>query len=414
MITIDRQEFTQHDFYLRMNELTTLSEYKQSEGKLFAICMESPLDILCILQFLKNNSSSVLLLVGQTPYDRAVELAHKANSHYLVYGQWNTIVPIKGHVKLREPALYQYSSGTTGQPKLIARSWSEIDLELKSYNERVSSEDVPIILVPVSHSYGLITGVLAALQRGVQPIIVQNKNPKFAIHLIESNKRSIVYGVPFFYQLFESLSKERLTYYKLISSGAPLNEQLLSRLMLSAVEVWQQYGCTEAGCIALGNQLTSPSDVGVPLSHLQVTIMANSEAESLPMPVDEIVVSTGKSEIFTKDLGYRTESGKLHVLSRMDDLINVSGLKVIPAEVESIIGRLEGVREVVVHKTQHKVWGEAVKALVVADGIQIEAVKVWCIQHLPPYKVPSVIEIVTEIPKLPSGKVSRKLLAEQE
>lgn len=62
----------------------------------------------------------------------------------------------------------QYSSGTTGEPKLIRRAWTEVDTEITAYNEALNCEvdEVPIVMAPVSHSYGLICGTLSAITRG--------------------------------------------------------------------------------------------------------------------------------------------------------------------------------------------------------------------------------------------------------
>ena len=69
---------------------------------------------------------------------------------------------------LEEPSLLQYSSGTTGEPKLIRRAWTEVDTEITAYNEALNCEvdEVPIVMAPVSHSYGLICGTLSAITRG--------------------------------------------------------------------------------------------------------------------------------------------------------------------------------------------------------------------------------------------------------
>lgn len=78
--------------------------------------------------------------------------------------------------------------------------------------------------------------------------------------------------MPFHYHLLDMLGKDELRYHQLISSGAPLSELLLDRLKQQVDEVWQQYSCTEAGCISLGNQLTSSSDVGQPLQHILISL----------------------------------------------------------------------------------------------------------------------------------------------
>jgi fatty-acyl-CoA synthase len=415
MIIVDKQRYGKQFFLSAFNEMASQTELKNPEGRQYAICLKHPLEVICLLLYLRDRSGSILLLSGNVPFETAKEMAEKAQCNYLVYGQLGDILPIGKMNHYPTPSIFQYSSGTTGEPKLIARSWKDVELEIESYNQRLAASEPPIVLVPVSHSFGLITGVLAGMRRETEPIIVHDKNPRFAIHIINSTERSMVYGVPFLYHLMDTLGKGELRYDKIISSGAPLAESLLTRLKQNAREVWQQYGCTEAGCISIGNSPTSFSDVGNPLSHLQVTTIDSPDSDEPLGTVSEIVALSGANKIYTHDHGYISEQGALHVLGRMDDVINVSGLKVIPSEVESIIGRMQGVRETVVYKTKHKVWGEAVKALIVAsNAVQCEEVKIWCATHLPAYKVPSVIEIVREIPKLPSGKISRKLLIERE
>lgn len=147
-------------------------------------------------------------------------------------------------------------------------------------------------------------------------------------------------------------------------------------------------------------------DLGKPLPHVSINIGSNEDEP------EEIVVKIAEKEIYTKDLGYRSEQG-LHFMGRIDDVINVSGLKVFPIEVEETILRLEGIQEAIVYRGKHPVMGEIVKAKVVS---RIEPVQIreWCIQHLPSYKVPHEIENVAEIPKNKTGKVSRKLLERGE
>lgn len=195
--------------------------------------------------------------------------------------------------------------------------------------------------MPVSHSFGLIAGVLSAIARETEPVIVTDRNPKFAFHAIRSIRKPVVYAVPFLLQLLLQLGTREFRFHRLVTSGAPLTERLLSQLIRDSGKVWQQYGCTEAGCISIGAVLDSPTNVGKPLGHLKVSLRPVSAAETDEPagddPVQEIVVESGASAIETRDAGRMTEDGVLHVLGRMDDVINVSGLKVFPSEVERVI-----------------------------------------------------------------------------
>lgn len=78
------------------------------------------------------------------------------------------------------------SSGTTGEPKCIERTWEEIEVEIEHYNKLlpVEADTIPFIACPITHSYGLISGVLSAFQRGVQPRILASTNPKYVLKML--------------------------------------------------------------------------------------------------------------------------------------------------------------------------------------------------------------------------------------
>ncbi|MGB8954349.1 MAG: AMP-binding protein [Tumebacillaceae bacterium] len=411
MIIVDKQRYTRDDLNRRCELLAQTEGLQQPEGRVFAIAVRDAFAVLAIVLYLRDHGGSVLLMHGETPHDAAEAKAQLAGCTALITDDGLDVQLLGEGIRVEEASLFQFSSGTTGDPKLIARSWEEVAQEIDGYNAVIpaSNDEVPIILVPVSHSYGLIAGTMTALARGVEPIIVQDKNPKFALQIIKSNPRHIVYGVPFLYHILSSLGKD-VRFHKLLSSGSPMTETLLQTLRDRSEAVLQQYGCTEAGCLAIGERITAASHAGRPLAHVEITAGTKED----PQEVVAVFKHLPK-RVHTQDLGYFTEEGQLHVLGRLDDLINVSGLKVIPSEVESVLTKYPGVREVVVYKGKHPVWGETVKALIVPDAeVSPPDVKAWCIRHLSPHQVPSAIGIVEEIPKTPTGKVSRKLLHELE
>jgi len=411
MLKINNQLYERFEIERVYRQFEELDHFREIEGKRIALCVKDPLDTITLVRFFREKGCSTLLIHGETPLQTAYTMAMKGECHGLVYGDPQNFRPIIGEKNRMEttPSIYQYSSGTTGEPKLIARAWKEIDLELASYNQTLQTthEIEPIILVPVSHSYGLIAGVLSALRRGVTPHIVTKRNPKYMLQVIQASKRHLVYGVPSLLQVLASFDQGHLRFDQLMSSGAPLTESLFNKLKGMADTVKQQYGCSEAGCISIANQMNQYSDLGVPLGHFQVE---TSQDAANPA---EIVVSSKGKQIWTRDLGYMDGNGHLHFVARVDDVINVSGLKVFPLEVEEVIGLLPEVQEVVVYRGKHPMEGagEIVKAMVVAQGnLTAEKIRDWCMGHLPPYKVPVEVECVSAIPKTQTGKVSRKLL----
>lgn len=407
MIRINDQSITRADVLACIHPMV-----QGFDGCLMAVGSNDPMVYLGAVLHAMSTGGSVLLLPSDTPPHTALMQAQNAGAHLLLTGGSPEIVPLKSDRPRGEASLYQFTSGTTGTPKLIRRTWQGVQEEIVHYNEALgtSPEETPIVLVPLSHSFGLITGVLAALERGTDPVIITGQNPKLAIGVIKSTPQSIVYAVPFMLQLLLTLSGDKLAFHRVVASGAPLTQGLLEKLKRSSVQVLQQYGSTETGALSLAFNPSATTDVGSPLKHVYLSVSKTGEDPG------EVAAFIGGQWFRTYDCGYWDEANHLHILGRADELINVSGYKVIPAEVEEVILSCPGVKEVVVYRSRHPVWGDAVKAMIVAEEILMtpEAVKSWCADKLAPYKVPRHIEFAAEIPRNERGKISRTLLENKE
>jgi fatty-acyl-CoA synthase len=100
-------------------------------------------------------------------------------------------------------------------------------------------------------------------------------------------------------------------------------------------------------------------------------------------------------------------------------MINASGYKVWPAEVEAILYGHPDIQEACVIATQDPHRGESVKAVIVlkddrAGATQSEDITAWCREHMAAYKIPRVVEIASSLPKSATGKVQWRLLQERE
>ncbi|MBW7476498.1 AMP-binding protein [Paenibacillus oenotherae] len=423
MIVINNTPFSKEEIDAEADRLFRSECLRAIEGKIVAICSQQPNVIIGVVFKLMAGHGSLLLLPADTPLQTALNQAEAAGCAVLIHGDNSELFSIEGHERAVPGSLLQFSSGTTGAPKLIRRSWSEVRTEIKNYNLALASAnegtttETPIIFIPLSHSFGLIAGALTAIERGVQPVIVTEKNPKYWVSKIRSIPESLVYCVPYMIKLMRSMSRGSLRFHKVITSGSMLPDDLFRELAASSTCCMQQYGSTETGAISIALHCDGPTNVGKPLRHITLEA-ANHSAE----PGEIVVRLEGKDEgVHTRDLGYLNENGDLQLLGRMDDLINVSGLKVIPVEVESVILAHPKVREVVVFRGRHPVWGEAVRAMVIADtdtdmdgAVSAEEIKTWCMGQLPSYKVPGMVEFVQEIPRNAGGKINRKMLQEME
>jgi long-chain acyl-CoA synthetase len=113
------------------------------------------------------------------------------------------------------------------------------------------------------------------------------------------------------------------------------------------------------------------------------------------------------------DVGYRDADGYFFIVDRVKDMINVSGFKVFPREVEEVLFRHPAVKEAAVVGIADAVRGEAVKAFVVLqEGVTVtaEALQALCRSALASVKVPEHVEFIAALPKNPTGKILKKEL----
>ncbi|HIZ50750.1 MAG TPA: AMP-binding protein, partial [Candidatus Pseudomonas excrementavium] len=126
----------------------------------------------------------------------------------------------------------------------------------------------------------------------------------------------------------------------------------------------------------------------------------------------------GKRFFRTGDLGYYDEEGYFFLVDRVKRMINASGYKVWPAEVESLLYSHPAVREVCVISVPDERRGETVKAVVaLATGhadTTAEDILTWCQANMSAYKCPKLIQFTDALPKSPTGKIMWRALQEQE
>ena len=117
--------------------------------------------------------------------------------------------------------------------------------------------------------------------------------------------------------------------------------------------------------------------------------------------------------LYTGDVGYLTEDQSLIVTDRKKDIIIRGGINISPKEIEDVILRAVGVREVAVVGIPHVLTGEEIVAVVVGDAaLHAEQLQTWCMEHLAPFKVPARILIHPELPRTASGKIQKNKVRE--
>lgn len=267
-------------------------------------------------------------------------------------------------------------------------------------------------------------------------VLLEEFSPGKVAKLIEEQKISVMFAVPFMYKLLVSSRYSRDDYFnslkKCISAGAPLPKEVHERFyQLASVQIMQDYGSTETGVMALNiDPMHSRGSVGKTVGSRQFKVEEKEEVEGVDRKLYRFYTKSKcdlrryaypESEniklrdgwVGLGDYGYIDEDGNIYVLGREIAMINVGGLKVDPAEVERVILEISEVDEVVVVGQKSDVYGEIVKAYVKKKGnITEQEIREYCVGKLGLHKIPKSIEFIDQIPKSETGKIRRKYLVD--
>ncbi|MFX1532864.1 MAG: long-chain fatty acid--CoA ligase [Promethearchaeota archaeon] len=353
-------------------------------------------------------------------------------------------------------ALLQYTGGTTGRPKGAMLTHFNLVSNLTQAHEwlhHIVEENESFVgALPFFHLFGLMTILMAAVQfEATIHLVPDPRNFKMIFEIIEREKVSYLHGVPTLYLALlnhPAFKKYNLSSLKACLSGAaPLAIQLVNDFEEAAggeVMMIEGYGMTELSPIAT----LSPFDrekrrigsVGLPVLDTDVKIVDTDTGAELPQgETGEIVVSgpqvmkgywnrpeetahalreiSGSIYMFTGDIGYMDEDGYFYVVDRKKDMINVSGYKVFPREVEEVLFEHPAIKEAAVVGTSDEYRGETVKAFVVlkeGHSLTQEELYEHCRGKIAKYKIPRQLEIRDSLPLTVVGKVYRKQLRDEE
>ncbi|WP_041358115.1 IucA/IucC family protein [Methylorubrum extorquens] len=411
MIEIDGRTIPADAMEAAIRRVEDAAALRGGSGERVAARFRDTAQSLAFILAARRKGASLLPIHPALPDEGARRLAQRAGCHRLFLDglEGETLdgaaPPVPG-----EGELLQMSSGTTGEPKCIARPWSAVEREVESYVGAFTEPDgmTPVIACPITHSYGLICGLFVGLRRGRVPVIVDTTNPKYLLRRLREIERPVLYTAPAMLHTLARLMPEGETLHAAMVSGTLLPAPWFSAIRGRVTHLFQQYGCSEAGCIAINPDLRRADAIGRPLPHHRVRAGTGAEAPA------EIVVKGEGGAIHTADLGYLTPDGMLIFVARKDDTINVSGLNVYPGEVEDVVMGMPGITDAVAFARPDPFAGERVTLLFSADGpVPPRALQDWCRRWLAGHQVPVEAVQVGAIPREANGKISRRAVAAQ-
>lgn len=340
-----------------------------------------------------------------------------------------------------------YTSGTTGKPKGVMHSHASTAAGIGAWVSAVgiAHEDRLLGHFPMSHFGGRVMD--SSICTGASLHILPRPDPALILEAIRRERITVLLMVPTLMQMIldhpqaegSDLTSLRLVLY----AAAPASPSLVSRAMkLFGPVLATGFGQTEAYGL---NTFLSPAEHEKALaeggarlasigreatSWVQVRLLSSDGREVEVGEVGEICVSApwvmkgywGNAQataralrdgwLRTGDLARRDISGYYYLADRKEDMIITGGYNVYPKEVEDAISSLPGVKEVCVVGVPDKKWGEAVTAVVVADGVSEAQIIGHCKERLAHFKVPKRVEFVASLPKSAVGKTLRRAVRE--
>ena len=348
-------------------------------------------------------------------------------------------------------AVLPYTSGTTGLPKGCMHTHASLmhNAVASGLWGNSTPENVVLSVVPMFHITGMVSVLHAAIYGGATLVVMPRWDRELAGRLISNWRVTHWTNIPT--MVIDLLASPNFSSFDLSSlvymggGGAAMPQAVAQRL-------WEQYGLrfaegyglTETAAPSHSNppDATKQQCLGIPFMSTDARVIDPLSLQEMPQGEQgEIVMCgpqnfsgywkqpeataaafielDGKRFFRSGDLGHVDEDGYFFITDRLKRMINASGFKVWPAEVESLMFRHPAIQEACIISTRDAYRGESVKAVVVlrlaARGkVTEDEIIDWCKANMAAYKYPRVVQFVDALPKSGSGKVMWRALQESE
>jgi long-chain acyl-CoA synthetase len=347
-------------------------------------------------------------------------------------------------------AVIQYTGATTGAAKgamhthasflgAVQQTTALLIEDADAYPENAKT----IAVAPLFHIFGTTMVLLLGLRLGWNLVLVPRFEPLALLELIRRERPVMLAGVATIFAAFNAqpdLERYELDRVRLFVSGGAAVPRALAQAFEARTgrPIWEGYGLSEAAPVSFNTYLApARGGTGVPVPGTDVRIV-DLETGMRDLPIgepgellvlgpqvmkgywqrpDETAAVLTDGWLHTGDVARIEPEGYLEIVDRKKEMINASGYKVYPREVEEVIYRHPDVAEVLVIGVPDQYRGETVKAFVAlrpGGDADTDAIIVHCRSLLAPYKVPRIVEFRDSLPKSAVGKLLRRVLVEEE
>jgi len=426
-----------------MNRTGELQRYRDDSGAEVAVCAQE------LVEFANGRFREIVVAsyADYLPAQPEFDLPNWITASPGVFSgchSWSAVLaanetPPASVARPGDFAILNYTSGSSGEPKGCRhthRSFLHSTAGLSLWHGH-TPDTVFLGVAPMYQIAGLVNSLNCAIYSGGTLVPLPRWDRTLAVQLIERYRITFAGLAPA--AVADLLDKPDLSRYdlssltRLSSGGSTMPKALWDRVQsvlgLPFIEV---YGMTEAGTIAI-NPIERPKSqcLGVPFFNADVRILDSGEITVRGpqlfegywnRPADDaeaFIEIAGQRYFRTGDIGYADEEGYLFMTDRLKRMINASGYKVWPAEIEAVLAQHPDVLEVCVIAARDPRRGETVKALVVprpasAESLQASDLIEWSRQRLAAFKYPRIIEFVPALPKSPAGKILWRELQQRD
>ena len=448
-----------------MNRTAELQHYVTDTGAKVALCGQEVFPLLEPLMGDANGALSHIIVAAYSEYlpehsDLDLPDALAAPRKAIVrpgVTLWSDAIgaghePRAHEAAPEDVAVLVYSSGTTGIPKGCVhthRSVMATTVAGPAWLGGTTPDEVYLLTLPLFHVTGMQTGMNGAVFSGSTVVLMNRWDRKTAARLIERYR--VTGWTNIATMVMDMLSDPDVRNFDLSSlrriggGGAAMPKAVENKLHeMTGLHYIEGYGLSETMAGTHTNPPDSPKAqcLGIPTFGVDSRVVDVDTMDELgPNEVGEIVTHgpqvfegywnrpeetqlafleiDGKRFLRTGDLGYFDDEGYFFLVDRIKRMINASGFKVWPAEVESMLFSHPAIQEACVISAPHKRRGETVKAYIVlaadhAGKVTDAEITDWCRERMSAYKCPERIEFVEELPRSPTGKVNWRALQEQE
>jgi long-chain acyl-CoA synthetase len=338
-----------------------------------------------------------------------------------------------------DTAVLLYTSGTTGEPKGVMLTHSNLLANQDAYSQAFgfSERDGLISVLPFFHSFGITVNLLASAFCGSSLYLVPRFQLRPVLDLLREVPSGVFTAVPSMFSLLaKSPGEERLDRLRVaVSGGAPLPASIHQAFLRRfGVNITEGYGLTEASPVVCSNRPRNnrPGTIGLPLPGVEVQVWDDQDQPLPPGEPGELVtrgphVMAGyyrnpeataaaihpEGWLRTGDMAIIDEAGYVRIVGRKKELIISSGMNIYPFEIEEVLTSHPKVAEAAVIGVADALRGEVPKAFVVLhEGQRIDPgeLRQLCRERLAEYKIPRQIELIDALPRTPTGKIQKKSL----